>query len=149
MVNTASIGGFQVNPAFHSGAYATTKYAVVALSEALAHDLEGTGIGVSVLAPAAVDTHIYASADSRPARFGGPHERPDTHFMADLLKDGLSGDQVGQRVVAAIKANELFVFTHSPPRAWIEARHRRLMDAFDRAEAWERTQDAGGARRTG
>ena len=72
IVNTASIAGLQVNPNFRTGAYAMTKYAVVALSEALEQELNGTGIGVSVLCPAAVDTGIHLSARARPQRLGGP-----------------------------------------------------------------------------
>ena len=71
IVNTASIGGLQVNPNFLTGAYSMTKYAVVALSEALENELTGTSIGVSVLCPAAVDTGIHLSARSRPERLGG------------------------------------------------------------------------------
>src|SRR5260370_19651956 len=55
IVNTASIAGLQVHPGRRSGAYATTKYAVVALSESLAQDLAGTPIGVSGLAAASVN----------------------------------------------------------------------------------------------
>ena len=51
VVNTASIGGLQVNPKLRNGSYAMTKYAIVALSEALALDLEGGAIGASVLCP--------------------------------------------------------------------------------------------------
>ncbi len=54
VVNTASIGGFQVRPNedWYQGLYAATKYAVVGISEALRGDLEPLGIGVSILAPA-------------------------------------------------------------------------------------------------
>src|SRR3546814_6394835 len=53
VVNTGSIGGFQVRKSelWHQGLYAATKYAVTALSEGLRFDLEHLGIGVSVLAP--------------------------------------------------------------------------------------------------
>jgi NAD(P)-dependent dehydrogenase (short-subunit alcohol dehydrogenase family) len=74
IVNTASIGGLQVNPMLRNGPYAMTKYAVVAMSETLALDLEGTGIGVSVFCPALVATNLHQSAKRRPARFGGPYE---------------------------------------------------------------------------
>ena len=67
IVNTASIAGLQVNPNFRTGAYAMTKYAVVALSEALEQELAGSEIGVSVLCPAAVDTGIHLSARARPS----------------------------------------------------------------------------------
>lgn len=134
IVNTASIGGLQVRPGLQQGAYSVTKYGVVALSEALELDLAGTGVGVSVLCPAAVKTRIYETAAARPARFGGPFERPGNFVLKPLLeRDGIAPDLVGERVVRAIRDEEFFVFTHSAPRAWIEARHRRMMEAFDRA----------------
>ena len=138
IVNTASIGGLQVNPNFQTGAYSMTKYAVVALSEALENELVGSSIGVSVLCPAAVDTGIHLSARSRPDRLGGPFERKADHFMGDLLKDGLRPEQVGGRVVKAIESNEFYILTHSSPREWVERRFNRIMAAFDQAEAFER-----------
>jgi len=143
IVNTASIGGFQVNPGWHTGAYSMTKYAVVALSEALRNELADTPVGVSVLAPASVDTGIHLSGRARPERLGGPCERPETRFMGDLNKDGMTPDAVGERVVRAIRDDEFFVFTHEEPRAWIEARHRRILEAFDRAaDAPDADEDA-------
>ncbi len=137
IVNTASIAGFQVNPNWPTGAYSMSKYAVVALSEALRNELAGTAIGVSVLCPQAVDTDIYRSARIRPERFGGPHERPHEHFMKELLASGWPPDRVGARLVDAVRNGEFFVFTHAATRQWVEQRHRRIMDAFDRAAAWE------------
>jgi NAD(P)-dependent dehydrogenase (short-subunit alcohol dehydrogenase family) len=138
IVNTASIGGLQVNPNFLTGAYSMTKYAVVALSEALENELAGSPVGVSVLCPAAVDTGIHLSARSRPERLGGPFERKADHFMGDLLKDGLRPEQIGGRVVKAIENNEFYILTHSSPREWVERRFNRIMAAFDQAEAFER-----------
>lgn len=138
IVNTASIGGLQVNPNYRTGAYSMTKYAVVALSEALDNELAGTNIGVSVLCPAAVDTGIHLSARSRPQRLGGPFVRPADHFMGDLIKDGLSPEQVGNRVVKAIQDGEFYILTHSSTREWVERRFTRIMAAFDRAAAWEK-----------
>lgn len=138
IVNTASIAGLQVNPNFRTGAYAMTKYAVVALSEALEQELGGTGIGVSVLCPAAVDTGIHLSARARPQRHGGPFVRSADHFMGDLIKEGLRPEQVGARVVQAIRDDEFYILTHSSPREWVERRFARIMKAFDRAEAFEK-----------
>jgi NAD(P)-dependent dehydrogenase (short-subunit alcohol dehydrogenase family) len=138
IVNTASIAGLQVNPNFRTGAYAMTKYAVVALSEALDQELSGTGIGVSVLCPAAVDTGIHLSARARPQRLGGPFVRDADHFMGDLIKEGLRPEQVGARVVQAIRDDEFYILTHSSPREWVERRFARIMQAFDRAEAFEK-----------
>ena len=142
LVNTASIAGFQVNPDMHSAGYAMTKYGVVALSEGLANELKDTKVGVSVLCPAAVDTLIYRSARNRPDRFGGATERTNELFLKDLLAAGWAPDRIGARVLDAIRAKELFIFTHSQTREWVEQRHDRLMDAFDRAEAWEKAHSA-------
>jgi NAD(P)-dependent dehydrogenase (short-subunit alcohol dehydrogenase family) len=137
IVNTASIAGFQVHPARRSGAYAATKYAVVALSESLAHDLDGTPIGVSVLAPAAVNTQIYRSGENRPARFGGPMVLPGHDRLQEELRHGLDPDTVGERVVRAMRKRELLVFTHMETKAWLDARHQRIRDAYDECERWD------------
>jgi NAD(P)-dependent dehydrogenase (short-subunit alcohol dehydrogenase family) len=133
VVNTASIGGLQVNPLLRNGPYAMTKYAVVAMSETLALDLEGTGIGVSVFCPALVATGLHKSAQRRPERFGGAYNPTAATAAAARVMptDAISGDAAGERVVRAIEDDEFFVFTHPQTRAWIEDRHRRLMAAFD------------------
>lgn len=136
VVNTASIGGLQINPSFHTSAYSMTKYAVVALSEALEQELEGAGIGVSVLCPASVNTSLHFSERVRPERLGGPTSRPENHFMGELTKDGWAPDDVGARVVQAIREGEFYILTHTGPRDWIEKRHRRIEAAFDRADAF-------------
>ena len=136
IVNTASIAGFQVRPGRRSGAYAATKYAVVALSESLAQDLADGPIGVSVLAPAAVKTRIYTSGENRPARFGGPYEEPGNNPFQSELDEGLEPDVVGERVVRAIRNREFYVFTHMHTRDWLLARHQRIIAAFDECEKW-------------
>jgi short-subunit dehydrogenase len=137
IVNTASIAGFQVAPHRRSGAYAATKFAVVALTESLWNDLRETPIGVSVLAPAAVKTRIYMANENRPERFGGPYQTATLHpLQAELDSAGLDPDVVGDRVVRAIRNRELYIFTHMQTKEWLLARHRRIIDAFDACEAW-------------
>jgi hypothetical protein len=41
-------------------------------------------------------------------------------------------------VVEAIKADEFLIFTHEAPRAWIEERHQRLLEGFERAARYNR-----------
>ncbi|MGH6708787.1 MAG: SDR family NAD(P)-dependent oxidoreductase [Bradyrhizobium sp.] len=137
IVNTASIGGLQVNPNLRNGSYSVTKYAVVALSEALEIDLKDAPVGVSVLCPGLVATTLAASARRRPARLGGPSESEGANFSVGWLSESLSPDFVGERVVRAIEADEFFVFTHSEPRAWIERRHDRLIGGFERLDRYK------------
>ena len=137
IVNTASMAGLQVNPAIPGiGAYAMTKHGVIALSEALAMELQGSGIGVSVLCPAQVNTTLYESGSRRPERFGGSYERDDVATARARSETGLSADAVGRHVVHAIRNDEYFVFTHPDARPRIEERHARMLAGFNAAEAY-------------
>jgi NAD(P)-dependent dehydrogenase (short-subunit alcohol dehydrogenase family) len=140
VVNTASISGFFVREGRNQGAYAASKYAVVALSEALEQETAGSGIGVSVLCPGAVRTAIFGSAATRPERFGGPYSRPTQEALRDAAAAGGSGGAalepaaVGQLVLQAIREGEFYIFTHTGERATIEMRQGRIRAALDRAE---------------
>jgi NAD(P)-dependent dehydrogenase (short-subunit alcohol dehydrogenase family) len=136
VVNTGSISSFFVREGRNQGAYAMTKYAVLALSEALEQELGGTGIGVSILCPGGVDTAIFASAATRPDRFGGSYKRPEQEEMKSLFAAGiLAPETVGRRVVQAIRDNEFYVLTHTHERDTIRRRFDRIGAAFDRADA--------------
>ncbi|MSQ50589.1 MAG: SDR family NAD(P)-dependent oxidoreductase [Betaproteobacteria bacterium] len=136
VVNTASIAGFQVNREYRLGPYSATKAAVVALSEALAQDLEGGNIGVSVLCPAAVNTRISESERNRPARYGGPPASAPPNDLRDKLRaaltTGMTPDEVGERVLRGIRNGDFYIFTHDEPKHWLELRFARILAAFDR-----------------
>ena len=138
-MNTASISGFFIRGGRNQGAYSMTKYAVVALSEALEQEVEDAGIGVSVLCPGAVETHVFESAATRPERFGDPYVRPQQEAMHVAGRD-LAPELVGQRVLQAIRQREFYVLTHAGERAAIKARHERIEAAFDRAATWEKAR---------
>jgi NAD(P)-dependent dehydrogenase (short-subunit alcohol dehydrogenase family) len=134
VVNTASISGFFVREGANQGAYSMTKYAVVALSEALEQELAGSGVGVSVLCPGAVNTNIFGSAATRPEQFGGPYVREAQEKLRERsLAAGLPPEVVGRRVVQAMRDGQFYVVTHAAERAAIQARHRRIEAAIDAA----------------
>jgi NAD(P)-dependent dehydrogenase (short-subunit alcohol dehydrogenase family) len=135
VVNTGSVSSLFVRNGRNQGAYAMTKYAVLALSEALEQELAGSGIGVSILCPGGVDTSIFASAATRPDRFGGSYSRPGQEAMKSASATGvLAPDVVGRRVLQAIQDNEFYILTHTGERAAIGARFDRIRAAFDRAD---------------
>jgi NAD(P)-dependent dehydrogenase (short-subunit alcohol dehydrogenase family) len=145
IVNTASMAGLQVNPAIPGiGAYAMTKHGVIALSEALAMELQGSGIGISVLCPAQVNTSLAESGRRRPDRFGGSYQRADLEQARSRSATGLSADAVGEHVLHAIRAGEYFIFTHPEARARVDERHARMMAGFDAAEVYVAGSRAGG-----
>lgn len=132
-LNTASIGGLQVNPAWLTGAYSMTKYAVVALSEGLENELKDTAVRVAVLCPGAVATNL-SDAHTRPERLGGATERPQQAFLREAIsRVGVSADYVAQRVWRAIEDEEFYILTDASAQTIIEARHRRIEEALARA----------------
>jgi NAD(P)-dependent dehydrogenase (short-subunit alcohol dehydrogenase family) len=137
VVNTASIGGFQVNREYRLGPYSASKAAVVALSEGLAHDMEGSGIDVSVLCPASVNTRISESARNRGTHYGGP-VKDESNVGRDRLRaalaTGMTPDEVGAHVLRALRDREFYIFTHGKTKPWLEQRFARILKAFEGAE---------------
>src|SRR5262245_61340232 len=133
IVNTASVAGFQNRRGTDQGPYSMSKYAVLSLSEALEHELEGTNIGVSVLCPGPVNTNIPRGARNRPDHMGGPQTRAsDEAVLAERLATrGLDPKKVGERVVDAIRTKTFYAFVSAVPADVIKARHRRIEEALN------------------
>jgi NAD(P)-dependent dehydrogenase (short-subunit alcohol dehydrogenase family) len=137
-VNTASMAGMQGGLGF--SAYTASKFAVVGMSEGLAMQVKPLGIGVTVLCPGYVRTRIGESGRNRPQRYG-PALAPDPASpagalvaqIAALLKAGLDPSQVAAQVLAAIRADELYVFTHPEMRGEVDERFAAIEAAMDRA----------------
>jgi NAD(P)-dependent dehydrogenase (short-subunit alcohol dehydrogenase family) len=138
IVNTASMAGLQTGLGFSP--YATSKYAVVAMSEGLAMELKPHGVGVSVLCPGFVRTRIGESGRNRPQRYG-PAVAPEpasagatlTAHIVEQLAAGLDPAEVAARVLAAIRDDELYVFTHPEMRWEVDDRFAAIAAAFDKA----------------
>lgn len=127
IVNTASMGGLISGPP--EGLYATTKFAVVGLSESLAMEVAELGVGVSVLCPGLVDTRLTTkSFEVRPPQMDSGidhgHPGPDT-------ASGIPPRVVGDRVIDAVRDGEFYVITHDDYRDIIAMRHQNILDALD------------------
>ncbi|MGE3691175.1 MAG: SDR family oxidoreductase [Novosphingobium sp.] len=104
------------------GAYCAAKFGVVGMSEALQQELAHRGVGVSVLCPGVTQTNLPNST----ARLVG---LPEIEMPEGF---GMSTDIVGQQVVDAILANELYIITHGEYVVPIAQRHARIMAAAAR-----------------
>jgi len=133
IVNTASVAGVQNRRGTNQGPYSMTKYAVLSLSEALEHELDGTNVGVSVLCPGPINTNIARGARNRPDHLGGPQVRTsDEAVLAErLATTGLDPTKVGERVVDAIRTKTFYAFVGAVPAEIIRHRHRRIEEALD------------------
>src|ERR1700757_2294910 len=133
IVNTASVAGFQNRRGTGQGPYSMSKYAVLSLTEALEHELEGTNVGVSVLCPGPIATKFARGSRNRPDHMGGPQIRAtDEAVLAErLATTGLDPKKVGERVVDAIPTKTINAFVSAVPVEVINARHRRIEEALN------------------
>lgn len=142
IVNTASMAGFLPGTGF--GAYTPTKFAVVGLSEALRAELAPRGIGVSVLCPGWVRTNIIASQRNWPKEYGEPPAPRDGAVwerIAELVRTGMEPSAVAKLVLAAIRDNELYVFTHPHMLPPLEARVEGFLSAYRKLGAAPQEQE--------
>lgn len=140
IVNTASIAGLISGS---GNAYNVTKYGVVALSEGLRVELAPRGIGVSVLCPGFIRTHIVNSVRNLPERFAGalPARAPAAGQQAietwlgnvrDRVAGGIDPLYVGELVREGIENDWPYIFTDTEFEPAIEARFQTIKAGFDR-----------------
>jgi NAD(P)-dependent dehydrogenase (short-subunit alcohol dehydrogenase family) len=132
IVNVSSIGGIAALGSV--GLYATSKFAVVGLSEALRTDMVGRPIGVSVYCPGPVKSNIGDSARSRPPELaesgyaapareqGGPTPEFMLHAMDAITAAGY--------VLDGIRHNRLFILSHPEFRDVLSARSQLLLGSI-------------------
>jgi NAD(P)-dependent dehydrogenase (short-subunit alcohol dehydrogenase family) len=128
LVNTGSMSSFLASE--RAGLYTTAKFAVRGLTESLRPSLARQGIGVTLLAPANVDSRIYEADRTRPAHLSTDVTPPDPEFtgrLRDIHSHGMAPDEVGERVLAAILRDDPYVFTHVEFRDQLRASFDRVL----------------------
>jgi NADP-dependent 3-hydroxy acid dehydrogenase YdfG len=114
IVNTASMAAFL--PSAAAGIYTAAKYAVRGLSEALRLTLYQYNIGVSVFCPGLINSSIYESEKVRPSRLASPDNTAKSQKTMDVLpavhKLGMGLEEVGAKVLAGIRRNDMYIFSH-------------------------------------
>ena len=129
VVNTASVAGLLTTPMM--GPYNASKFAVVAISETLHHEmrLANTKVHVSVLCPGWVNTKIHQSGRNRPEQFGG-RTAPDEDrlsMISQIIESGMSPDEVATEVRDAILQERFWVTTHPQMLAGVEERMQSIL----------------------
>lgn len=113
IVNTASVAGLQANPGI--APYNVAKFGVVALSETLRRELDGTGVGVSVLCPGPVNTRIVEAERNLPSGVERSSGAVADHFRSGagaMLAKGMDPVAVGAMVLDAILTGRFWILTH-------------------------------------
>ncbi len=117
IVNASSVAALFGN-ASTTAPYVTSKAAILGLSETLRHELTegGEPIGVSVLVPGPVNTRLPDAErnlpDGVPAMSGHPARKPLLDMLRGLGAAGMSPAEAAGLVVAAIRDDRCYIFTH-------------------------------------
>jgi len=109
VVVTGSTGSMIAAPGL--SAYCATKHALWPMTETLREELEGTGVGASLLMPGAVATHIFDAVD------------PDRAVPADSM----SPDEVARIAFAGAVADLPKILTHPAYVTRAEERFGRVL----------------------
>jgi len=131
IVNTVSMAGMCTN-AF-SGPYTVSKFAALAATECLAHDLRAISapIRVSAVVPAAVDTRIASSSRNRPDDLAGARS-DDAVFveqaLTDLTTHGAPPEDVAGMIVDAVRTEQFLVPTKPSYAEQLRERYEALLD---------------------
>ncbi len=134
IVNTASMNAFFVGPG--AAVYVTSKFAVRGLTEVLRYTLYNDNIGVTLLAPGVVNTGLPDSPQTRPERFS-----KSTGFnpegwagVKQVMKFGMDPDEVGEKVLKAIRRNQFYLFTSAGFRDEMRDLCQEIIDALPEGE---------------
>lgn len=132
VVNTASLAGHVSAP--FMAPYGASKFAVVAISEALFHELQMTGssVGVSVLCPGWVNTNIHASERNRPGAPApgalGEEGGMPAEMLRQVLANGMAPADVAALVADAVGDGTFYVFTHPDMMSVVRSRADAVLE---------------------
>lgn len=145
IVNTASMAGLLTAPS--QGIYNVSKHAVVALSEALYHDLEivTSQIHCSVLCPSYVKTNIANCNRNRPAELQNQSGLTLSQQVAkesvesSVSSGDVTAEQVSEITFQAIDNDEFYIF---PSKGSLARVKRRMEDILDQRNPTDWFQNA-------
>ena len=112
VVNVSSALGYWAAPQMLG--YATSKFAVIGLSESLRAELAPLGIGVSVICPGLIDTRILAGTR---LRGDGDPEATRAHVSTLYRQRRFPPERVAAAILTAIRRNRAVVPVS--PEAWL------------------------------
>jgi NAD(P)-dependent dehydrogenase (short-subunit alcohol dehydrogenase family) len=130
IVNTGSVAA--LIPLMDAGIYSSSKFAIRGISETLRLSLAPLKIGVSLLCPGLTRSRIFDSVLYRP---DSVPTLPTRTGLSEELKSVLASAamdplEVGRAVVAGIRNNDGYIFTHPEFKDEVEELFSEILSAF-------------------
>jgi short-subunit dehydrogenase len=105
IMNVASVAGFEPGP--NLAVYHATKAFVLSFSEALATEVDGTGVTVTTLCPGPTDTDFFEKADMENVK---GVQKGSVMPPQDVAEKGYKAMMAGERVIVTGAVNKAMVF---------------------------------------
>ena len=121
IINVASTAA--VIPAPNHFDYSGAKAALAAMSEVLSLESRGSGLEVTIVCPGRTSTRLEETTTAVMGATPKKSSNPPPKIM-------LAGDQVGTIVLAAVRANQLWCFTHPENVERVRLHWEAQRDAF-------------------
>jgi NAD(P)-dependent dehydrogenase (short-subunit alcohol dehydrogenase family) len=100
IINVTSVAGrLSTSPL---GPYAASKFALEALSEALAQEMKMFGVHVAIVEPGVIDTSMSRGLGGALPASIYPHQRRFAHFFAAMLQSPRPPNLVGEKILEII-----------------------------------------------
>jgi NAD(P)-dependent dehydrogenase (short-subunit alcohol dehydrogenase family) len=100
IINVTSVAGrLSTSPL---GPYAASKFALEALSEALAQEMKMFGVHVAIVEPGVIDTSMARGLGGPLPESIYPHQRRFAHFFAAMLESPRPPNLVGEKILEII-----------------------------------------------
>jgi short-subunit dehydrogenase len=100
IINVSSVVG-QVAPSY-LGVYATSKFALEGLSEALHEEVRQFGVDVSLVEPAFVKTHLVSQLPTTPIAAYAPARQAAIQGLSTSIESGMEPGAVAQVILRAV-----------------------------------------------
>lgn len=136
ILNTASIAGFEPGPLM--AVYHATKAFVLSWSEALATELEDTGLTVTALCPGPVDTDFFPKADMMDTKV---FQKGNLMAPQEVAEGGFIALMRGERVFVPGGLNKAMVFSR---RMMTESAQAKMNEkSYEEVKQQDRKRDRG------
>lgn len=136
ILNTASIAGFEPGPLLN--VYHSTKAFLVSWSEALAVELEGTGVTVTALCPGPTDTDFFPKAGMLGTRV---FQKGKVSAPQDVARTGYEALMKGELFVVPGVANKMLVASRRILSEHAQAKLNQKF--FEEVPRYERERERG------
>ena len=128
--STSSMTGLL--PIGRSAIYSAAKAALVGLAESMRQELEEDHIGVSAFCPGPVQTNIRETGKLRPEQYkdSGYIEFEKQLQGRPNSSNWMDPGECGEGVLAGIRRNDLYIFTHREFKEGMARKCKMMLDAF-------------------